>query len=829
MRTKMIESFKNILYIARRFKLATAFNLLGLIVTFTAFYLIITQVIFQTTYNDGIEDDERVYRIDSDFLSNNHLLSSKIFYPITDVLDQLPEIESYSLMYNIQNDDPVYANYYKYRFQTIDKNDTIEFTVNSLCSEKVISTLTSKCLSGHIEWESNYTGNDLRGVIIPKSVAIKYFGKVDAAGDTLHQVWEDNVFPWLVRGVYEDFPKNSEFGNHIYALMSDKYKKDYKYSLAPNFKCYIKFKQKPDDVIALNKQLKQGLLDLMEKDGWEKYARGADMKVPTLKKAINDMNLKLTPIEDSYFEILGSVDSKQHGFKSMLWVQVIACVLLIIIAAIHFLNFALVESPMRVRGINTRLVLGAPRRHLQQGIIAECVITSVIACIIALLLCGWLLHTPYIHQFIDTGIGFNHYVLLVLFTLLVAVVVAIVAGFYPAKFVTSITPALALKSNFGLTPEGHKLRKAIIGIQLFITFIMVIYLGILFQEKHYINNAIYLYDKDNVYISKQPITSTQDSKRELYQELTALPGIKHVSFSDASMGLSDVHLSQLVEIQGKTISFDYTRVDTAYLHTMDIHIIAGRSFLPTDTAAAIINKAALLQWDGISVNSKLPSEFGSDSLNIVGVCDDIRFNTTRLHSNHPFAFIIEPGDNRSYLNVRIDKDASKETLRMANLILLKHLEKDNADIIQTNRLVTFKSRLEDTYEIEFRFFKWIFILTVVCTLITLIGVLCLTLFESEYRRKEIGIRKVVGATTGEIVGMLCKQYIPLILLSFAIAVPIARYSGLRTLEYFADHTTIPWWIYPMALLIVGGIVMSTILLQSWRTARENPVHSIRTE
>ena len=116
--------------------------------------------------------------------------------------------------------------------------------------------------------------------------------------------------------------------------------------------------------------------------------------------------------------------------------------------------------------------------------------------------------------------------------------------------------------------------------------------------------------------------------------------------------------------------------------------------------------------------------------------------------------------------------------------------------------------------------------------IMLIGVFCLTLFEAEYRRKEIGIRKVAGATTGEIVSMLCRQYVPLILISFACAVPIALLSGWLTLNYFAEHVDIHGWIIPitlLALLLVGGIAMATIVLQSWRTARENPVNSIKTE
>ena len=156
-------------------------------------------------------------------------------------------------------------------------------------------------------------------------------------------------------------------------------------------------------------------------------------------------------------------------------------------------------------------------------------------------------------------------------------------------------------------------------------------------------------------------------------------------------------------------------------------------------------------------------------------------------------------------------------------ILKKHFDSE------AKPLMSFDSKLQETYENEFRFFKWIFILSLACTLITLIGVFCLTMFETEYRRKEIGIRKVVGAKTGEIIMMLCRQYIPSILISFAVAAPIAYICGEQTLAYFTEHTPIHWWIFPLALLIVGGIMLTTILLQSWRAARDNPVNSIKTE
>ena len=134
-----------------------------------------------------------------------------------------------------------------------------------------------------------------------------------------------------------------------------------------------------------------------------------------------------------------------------------------------------------------------------------------------------------------------------------------------------------------------------------------------------------------------------------------------------------------------------------------------------------------------------------------------------------------------------------------------------------------------SYKTELRFFRQVFLIGFFCIVMTLIGLFCLTMFETEYRRKEIGIRKVAGATTGEIVWMLCKHYSLLILLSFAAAVPVAWFCGKQTLEVFIDRSTIHWWIFPLSLLLVGGVMLGAVALQSWFAARKNPASTIKTE
>ena len=143
--------------------------------------------------------------------------------------------------------------------------------------------------------------------------------------------------------------------------------------------------------------------------------------------------------------------------------------------------------------------------------------------------------------------------------------------------------------------------------------------------------------------------------------------------------------------------------------------------------------------------------------------------------------------------------------------------------------MSYDNCIAKSYKTELRFFNQMYLIAIFCLAITLIGLFCMTMFETEYRRKEIGIRKVAGATTGEIVWMLCKHYGLIILLCCAAAMPVAWYFGKLTLNYFDYRATIYWWIFPLSLLFVGGIMLGTVALQSWLAARKNPASTINTE
>ena len=802
----MKEILKNAIYMARRFKTASTLNLIGLVVAFATCYLLLTQIIYQYTYNRGVDDYQRLYRMESNFTYKEWRFSEHMCRPFVEGLKGLPQVESYSLAWN-SNFSPEIRTAFKGKHE-------LEYTFAG-CNNTAVSALTNRVVDGKIGW----TDDDQDGIIIPASIAQEYFGTTQAAGKQMITD-NDSIHPEqrTVRGVYEDFPKNCELSNSIYYNIGAFDLTE----LYPGYKCYVKFAQGDHDFEAIIKQLKQAAIDSLIANS-RRMGKEAN---PDAIEDIQSTDFKFIPLKDSYFEF-SSFTQGEHGYRGMFIILELACLLIIIISTVNFLNFTLAESPMRVRSLNTRLVMGAKRSQLRVNMVAECVLTSLCACLIGLALCGLLAHVPAVRMVFENDFALSRHGWLIGFVLLLSVMVGIVAGIYLAIFATSFPPALALKSSFGLTPQGLRLRTALVFLQLLASMFMVTYIGYLFLQNRYIFNSSYGYDKNQILVCPLPSDDEYAASRDkICQTLTKNPDINGVSLSSGVIGSTDAHYMIKIKSQGHLASYNFMYVDNQYLSTLGIKVVEGRDFLPGDTAAIIINEAAHQQMDWLKVGDKIstsPDET-PDSAVIVGVCAGIRYGTMFTGNDQPYGFILDRGYYvpEYQLNINVASTANQDTILQQVNDLLKRYDIESTP-------VHFDKVLENIYQRELRFFNLIYLLSIICILITLIGMFCLTMFETEYRRKEISIRKVSGATTREIVMMLCRHYVPLILLSFVLAVPLAAYFGWLTLQYFSQRTDISWWIFPLALLLVGSITLATVALKSWRTARENPSISLKNE
>ena len=798
----MKEVLRNIWYMARRFKTATVLNFVGLVVAFAAFYLLMTQTVYNRSYNASIPDGERVYRFEAKMGADSPW-GINCNRPTNAILKEMPQVEAMTEM----------ATWWPTREFLVGENVVGHSCVGSNLTP--FGAISARCLDGKLSWDE-YSD---RTVIIPASLAKKIFGRTDVAGQPLYSTTDTLT----VRGVYEDFPANCAFKNWVLYATQNNLEDWSEWS----YTAYVKLREGVDAEAMMQGFSKQ-FKELMWKQQWGgalaagAVSEGQEKEVRAMfDRQFDNRAYRLTPIHDTYFS---GVAGDDKGNPAMLFVLELACLLVIVIAAINFLNFVLAESPMRIKSVNTRRVLGERLARLRIGMIAETVLMSLVACGVALAVCAIIGKEPL--ELLLGSIALADHTDLLVFMLFLAIAVGIVAGVYPAFFVTSFQPALVLKGSFGLTPKGRKLRSVLVALQLGIALLMVAYISILLMQSRYIYNSDYGFDKDEVIYAQ--LTEEHFGKKDAIRaELLQQSGVVDVSFSNFVLGAQNGYMGWGRADNDHQITFTSMPVDWHYLRTMGIKVIEGRDFTEHDGDCYIINEAARRQWPWVEIDKKLLD----NDFPVIGVCEDIRYTSTRKDRHQePLAFIImgesfkEWGDRLGVVNIRVAAGIDKAALRHQISDIITRL--GSGERVEAKFL---DQKLEDLYQEEFRFIQQVGWFSAICLVITLIGVFCLTMFETEYRRKEIGIRKVFGSSTREILLMFCRHYAWLLAVSFVIAAPVAWYIGRQWLENFAERTPIYWWLFPLTLLMVGLITMVTVIIQSWRTANENPINSIKTE
>jgi len=788
----------NLFYMARRFKVATLLNFVGLTVALAAFYLLATQVAYNLGYNKTLPDHERIYRVEN-YLKDYGGWGPLVSRPVAEIVEQLPQVEGITLFGMADSE---------YQFK---KGETTMTFPADRVNATGLATLSARLIDGKVSW----TDAENDGLIIPASIATRYFGTTQAAGKAMSLPGGEEV---SVRGVYDDFPDNCMAKNVIYVNMRDQFRDNF---TALNFTCLVKVKENADTAQLLEpvgRETLKWVKRLSDESGSEEIAE--------LGEYLNKMNVRyrITPIDETYFS--GLSPETDRGNAAMLTVLELSALLMLLVAAINFLNFTLAESPMRIRGINTRRVLGSSRASLRLGLVGENVLVALVAALLAFCLCWLFSRHAGMRELVQGSVALARHGWIVGLTLLAALAIGIFSSVYPACYATSFPPALALKGSFGLSPRGRRLRSMLVGLQMFVAFVMVIYIGILWQQSRFIYTSDYGFDKDQV-LSVETVGSQDATGDAVRQEISKITGVESVGFSNDVIGTKDVYMNWGRSDAEHNIYFACLPVDCNYLKTMGIKIIEGRDFNEHDqsNSAYIINEAARRAWDWVQMDKPLMS---NDSAVVVGVCENIRFATTHTdNAATPMVFLLHNAGDETFsavTNVRVAAGVDKVGVRHEIERVLKRLN------VEGDVSVEFlDKRLEQTYQDEFRFIRQVLIFSLICLVITLIGVFCLTMFETEYRRKEIGIRKVFGSTTGEILRLFCRQYVWLIVVAFVLAAPLAYYIGKMWLQGFAERTAIHWWLFPAALVVVGGIMLLTVVLQSWKTANENPVVSIKNE
>ena len=793
---------KSLLYMFRRYRVATLLNLLGLGVAVATFYLFMTQVIYNRTYNHNIHDYKHMYRLEIYGGLFGEDWGCNICRPFVTLLKEIPQVKNVTYISPYTNKTDVKVG-----------NRTI--TVSSVnMGMPGIEFFTGKLLSG-----SSKTCADGANVIINRSTAEKMFGTVNAAGKTFEdENGNGDKVTVTVVGVSEDMPDNCTLPNGVYICENESVMNEWS---EWSFNVYLRL----DDGANPEKVERAMKLAFMKANGYsEKDEKRFDKEA--------NMKFRITPVDDIYFSGVGPNDRGNRGLVNVLTV---ASVFVLFIAMLNLLNFSLSEVPMRMRGINTRRVMGASIGSLRMKMILENVVFAFVGLVIGILLIVAFQRSEICMKLVSGDIHFASHMVLAAAMAVSALVVGALSAVIPAFYSTSFAPAMVLKGSFGLSPRGRQLRMAIMAVQFCVAFALAIYIGVMTSQSSYIFNSDYGFNKNEVFYAM--LSQEAKAKRDaIRSELKKLPFVESVGYAQNAIGTSDGYMSWGRGDNEHQMTLQVLPCDYEYLRTMQLEITEGRNFRESDmkTGAYVLNEAAMKQYKWLAVGDSIgrQNEWGPTSnYLIVGTCKNFRLKSMRCDNNNvAVAFIIfgpdmeQWGDRCDQVFVRVAKGQDKIEAKRRIAEVLNRL-----DGSQKYEMEFLDDDLQWTYIEEFRFISQVKLFAIICIIITVIGVFSLTMFETEYRRKEIAIRKVMGSSVGSVVSLFALRYAVPLVVAFVVAAPIGWWLSNSWLQSFAEHTPIHWWLFPISFVAVSAVVVLTVVVQSWRVATANPVESIKTE
>lgn len=790
---------RNLLYLFKRFKTAVVLNLFGLTIAFAAFLLIVMQVDYEMNYDAMHSKSGRTFRLEANHGEFEHnaihcLMFSDAF------VNSSAHITDYSYRY------PFYGGERYCQIDEVDdQGEAKVFKENfQLCLPNISDVFDFHMKEGSVECLS-IPGS----VLIPESVAKRLFDKQSAIGKRIRMSGSSGWQPvsttiLTIGGVYKDFPGNTTVQNRIYVPM------DQLDLLKSSWQMYAN-----EIYVTLDDPLnKEEVLDHFNKTfDFAKSQMGS----------VQEIALRLTPLKEVYYTHDTTFDFNPKGHRETNYVLLGIAFLILFIAGINFTNLTTSLIPLRLKTINTHRVLGCSIYKLRAISLIESIVICLISYILALFIVNDLSYTP-IANWVDADIRLSQYKGLILLTALIAILTGCLAGLYPAIRSTSYAPALVLKGSFGLSPKGKKVRVALIGFQYTVSIALIIVTLFMGLQNHFMTSSEQLgFNKDQVAIVNLTPEIYAKHKPQYIQKLKDYPGIEDVAFSVYELSKEDDMIDlEYARHEDKDVFFKVFYASENFLSVMDIQVEEGRDFTRED-----LNKA---QSDYI-INPAAERDFHlhpGDRFNdrtVLGVSKDFRFNSCRIASS-PFVFALN-NDIPNPKLVSYIRFNSKTNLQEA----VAHVRETLKEIDPTFpfEISFYNTILNNLYQKEQTLGKLISLFGIMAILISIVGVFGLVLFETQYRRKEIGIRKINGATTGQILLMFNKTYIRIVSVCFIISIPIAWMGTQQWLENFAYKTPLHLWVFIVAFLIILSVTIGTVTFRNWQAANENPVNSVKSE
>jgi ABC-type antimicrobial peptide transport system, permease component len=788
----------------------SAINIVGLAAGIATCLLIIFYVSNELNYDRYNKKINDIYRINADLqFGGRHFISAQTPDPLGAALkSEFPQVKQY-------------VRFRDHGGLLVKKGN------QNIQEDKVIladSTLFDVFTLPMIEGDSHSALVNPNSIVLTESMAKKYFNSTNVVGKSLTV---NDTSLYKITGVIKDVPKESHFHYDFFVSM---YGQLSSYEMNKwvnnNFNTYIVLDRGSDP-----KKLNAVLNDFVMKNV-APFFKSWNLTEEEFKKQGNYLHYDLMPLSRVHLYSQKDGELEANGNIQYVYIFSIIALFILLIACVNFMNLSTARSSGRAKEVGVRKVLGSLRKNLITQFLAESLLISFIAMLLALAIAALLL--PYFNTLSGKEFTLQAFFApwLLPSLLLLVLIVGVLAGTYPAFYLSAFKPVAVLKGKVATGFKTGWLRSGLVVFQFAISILLIIGTLVIYSQLNFIHNKDIGYDREQVLIIKN--TDALGSGAKVFkEEVLKLSGVQNATMTGylpTAGWRSDTPLfPEPVTDTKNAVSTQIWRIDENYIPTLGMKMKQGRNFskdFPTDSSAIIINEA-FAKLIGFRDALNKPLYYVTDiqgkrfmKYHVIGVVKNFNFNS--LHDPvTPLVFFLSP-----------------QMGSVAFRINTAHADKLIASIEQIYKKTApgqpFKYSFMDadfnkTYQAEQKMGGLSITFSILAILIACLGLFGLITFAASQRRKEIGIRKVLGASVLDVTSMLSKDFLKLVLIAALIAFPVGWWAMNKWLQSFAYRIDISWWIFLIAGITAILIALVTISFQAIKAAVANPVKSLRSE
>jgi putative ABC transport system permease protein len=770
-------------------------NLFGLTVGLVACYFSFLYVRFELSYDSYHEHADKIYRVATDVKTSKGIEYGGSCAPLGPAIEEsFPEVQStrLNLDYLIIQNDKGLINEEKIAYA--------DATLFKVFSFPLVKGNPSNVLNAPFN------------IVLTETAAAKYFGTNDPVGKTLLINGKDQA---NVTGVMKDIPHNSHFRVDMLVSLSTLFNV-WNPSMAQNWKglrSYTYLLIRDERSVPL---ITEGISDLLKKS----IAAGEREYIPSLE-----------PLQSLYLHGKPRghrAGSSVTGNATNVYIFSTVAVFILIMACLNFVNLSTAFSMQRAKEVGVKKILGATRSTLIFQFLTDAVVLSVVSYFLALYVISMLL--PFFNQiagkYISSSVFEQPEYPGLLF--LVSIAIGLLSGIYPSVFLSGFKSITVLKGRFVSSTRGIQLRKTLVTFQFLISFILVVATTVIFRQLHYMQHQDLGFNKDHMMVIDFQFDEKAGSEFTK-QQLTAIHGVTSASLSSAIPGRANHKLETHVEdINGEMedAHFNVYFVDFSFIEQYGITMTAGRAFsnlISSDSTQAMIINESAARALGFSkpddALGKRYEQWGRKG-NIIGVVKDFHFQSFREEVQ---PLTMQVGAIYTFLTLQVSQNEIQKIITDVAHTWLK---------INPNAPMSYffaDEGYDGMYVSEKRFSSLFICLVTIALAISCLGLFGLSAYSTVQKTKEIGIRKVLGASAYEIVTLLTKDFLRIIAASISIGIPVAWLIMSEWLGEYAYRIDLSMWVFILAAAMLGFVSLATICIQTIKAANTNPVTTLKTE